>query len=66
MEDIIVINRIQRFIRDSIERSQETLLSGGIDSMEKYQYIVGQVRSLQNVQQEISNLLDNNKEQNDG
>ncbi len=65
MEDIIVINRVQRFIRDSIERSQETLLSGGIDSMEKYQYIVGQVRSLQNIQQEISNLLDN-KEQNDG
>ena len=65
MEDIIVINRIQRFSKDSIERSQETLLSGGIDSMEKYQYIVGQVRSLQNIQQEISNLLDN-KEQNDG
>ena len=35
MEDIVVINRVQRFIRDSIERSQETLLSGGIDSMEK-------------------------------
>jgi hypothetical protein len=66
MEDIIVINRIQRYIRESIQGAQETLLSGGIDSMEKYQYIVGQVRSLQNVQQEISNLLDNNKEQNDG
>jgi len=65
MEDIVVINRVQRYIKDSIERSQETLLSGGIDSMEKYQYIVGQVRSLQNIQQEISNLLDN-KEQNDG
>jgi len=65
MEDIVVINKIQRYIKDKIERCSETLLSGGVDSMDKYQYIVGEVRSLEDVQQEISNLLDN-KEQNDG
>ena len=65
MEDIVVINRIQKYIKDKIERCSETLLSGGVDSMDKYQYIVGEVRSLEDVQQEISNLLDN-KEQNDG
>jgi len=65
MEEIVVINKIQRYIKEKIERCSETLLSGGVDSMDKYQYIVGEVRSLQDIQQEISNLLDN-KEQNDG
>jgi|TARA_R110002012_G_C11208185_1_gene560839 hypothetical protein len=37
---------------------------GGVDSMEKYQYMLGQIRTYQYILQEISNLL-KNKEQNE-
>ena len=37
---------------------------GGVDNMDKYQYMLGQIRTYQYILQEISNLL-NNKEQSD-
>ena len=40
------------------------MVSGGVDNMEKYQYMLGQARTYQLLLQEISNLL-NNKEQKD-
>ena len=42
-----------------------TVTSGGIDSMEKYQYIIGQINALESVRQELSSLL-NSKEKNEG
>ena len=60
-----VINKLIRFIRERTDQLSITVTSGGIDSMEKYQYIIGQINALESVQQEISNLL-NDKEQNEG
>jgi hypothetical protein len=40
----------------------ESMLSGGVDNMEKYKYMLGQAHAYQYISQEISNLL-NNKEQ---
>ena len=40
------------------------MISGGVDNMEKYQYMLGQARTYQYMLQELSNLLDN-KEQKD-
>ena len=40
------------------------MASGGVDNMEKYQYMLGQIRTYQYLSQEISSLL-NKKEQND-
>jgi|TARA_B100001964_G_scaffold52890_1_gene59882 hypothetical protein len=37
---------------------------GGVDNMDKYQYMLGQIRTYQYILQEISNLL-KNKEQSD-
>ena len=42
-----------------------SVTSGGIDNMEKYNYIIGQINALEATRQELSNLLDN-KEQNEG
>jgi len=39
--------------------------SGSIDNMEKYNYIIGQIKALESVRQELSNLL-NDKEQKNG
>ena len=42
-----------------------SVTSGGVDSMEKYRYIIGQINALEATRQELSNLL-NDKEQNEG
>ena len=40
------------------------MITGGVDNMEKYQYMLGQARTYQYLLQEISNLLEH-KEQKD-
>ncbi len=35
-----------------------SITSGGVDNMETYKYIIGQINALESVKQEISNLLD--------
>ncbi len=41
-----------------------TMIGGGVDNMEKYQYMLGQIRTYEYLLQEISSLL-KQKEQND-
>ena len=41
-----------------------SVTSGGVDNMEKYQYIIGQINALEATRQELSNRL-NDKEQNE-
>ena len=41
-----------------------SLASGAVDNMEKYNYMLGQIRTYQYLNQEISTLL-NKKEQNE-
>ena len=43
---------------------KELMARGAVDSMEKYQYMLGQIRTYQYLLQEISTLL-KTKEQND-
>ena len=57
-----VINKLIRFIRERTDQLSITITSGGVDSMEKYQYIIGQINALEATRQELSNLL-NDKEQ---
>ena len=60
-----VITKLIRFINTRTEQLSITVTSGGIDSMEKYQYIIGQINALESVRQELSSLL-NSKEKNEG
>jgi len=64
-DDIIVIQRIQKLIKESYQNIGDNLIAGGIDNMEKYKYMLGQAHAYQFISQEISNLL-NIKEQKDG
>ena len=59
-----VIKRLLRYINTRTEALSVTVTSGGIDTMEKYQYIIGQINALEAIRQELSNLL-NDKEQNE-
>ena len=60
-----VINKLLKFLRTRLEALSISVTSGGVDSMEKYRYIIGQINALEATLQEISNLLED-KEQNEG
>jgi len=64
MDDMTFIEKIRRIIRMRHDDIVSAMASGGIDNMEKYQYMLGQIRTYQYLSQEISSLL-NKKEQND-
>ena len=56
------INRLLRYIDRRVEELSVAVTSGGIDSMTKYNYIIGQITALEATKQELSNLLED-KEQ---
>ena len=60
-----VIYKLQRGLDKRIQQLAISVTSGGVDSMETYKYIIGQINALEATKREISNLL-NNKEQNEG
>ena len=65
MEDgLTIVAKLQKLVRDKLQETGDVLIGGGVDSMDKYKYMLGQVHTYQLVLQEISNLLDN-KEQKD-
>ena len=64
MDPLVIVSKIQKVMRDSLQRVGDAMISGGVDNMEKYQYMLGQARTYQYLLQEISNLLEK-KEQKD-
>ena len=58
------IERLLKVINDKLN-NLTIIVTTGIDTMENYKYILGQINALEATKQEISNLLDN-KEQNEG
>ena len=64
MDDLILIDKLKRRINATLQSIGDTMITGGVDSMEKYKYMLGQAHAYQYISQEISNLL-NNKEQKD-
>ena len=60
-----IIYKLQRNLDKRIQQLAISVTSGGVDSMETYKYIIGQINALEATKQEISNLL-NDKEQNEG
>ena len=65
MEPEQVLNSLRRAITRRVEQLALNVTSGGVDNMETYKYIIGQINALESVRQEISNLL-NDKEHNEG
>ena len=57
------IDKIRKIIKMRHDDVVITMTSGGVDNMEKYNYMLGQINALEAVRQELSNLL-NDKEQN--
>ena len=64
MEDFVFVDKIRRINKMRHDDVVAALVSGGVDNMEKYQYMLGQLRTYQYMSQEISSLLEK-KEQKD-
>ena len=58
MEDLVLISKLKKLINERHQDVVTTMVSGGVDNMEKYNYMLGQIRTYQYINQEISNLLD--------
>ena len=57
MDPLVIVAKLQKLMRDNLQRLGDAMISGGVDNMEKYQYMLGQARTYQYMLQEISNLL---------
>ena len=64
LESTIV--QLNRFLTKRIQDLSVSITSGGVDNMESYKYIIGQINALEATRQELSNLLDNKEQKNEG
>ena len=58
MEDFTYIDKVRKIIKMRHDDIVSAMASGGVDNMEKYQYLLGQIRTYQYISQEISSLLE--------
>ena len=66
-EELIIINKLKKRLNATVQQIGDSMITGGVDSMEKYKYMLGQAHAYQLINQEISNLLkQDEKEQNGG
>ena len=61
-----VITKLLRFIDTRLQALSMTVTSGSVDSMENYKYIIGQINGLEATRQELSNLLEDKEQKNEG
>ena len=66
MDDLTFISKVRRIIKMRHDDVVAAMVSGGIDNMEKYQYMLGQIRTYQYMSQEISSLLEKKEQKEDG
>ena len=64
-DPITVIYKVQKRLKASLQQIGDTMISGGVDNMEKYKYLLGQATTIQIVLQDISNLLEEKEPNND-
>ena len=65
MESEQLIAQLVKAIKRRVESLALSVTSGGVDNMETYKYIIGQINALESVRQEISNLQQDEGEKNE-
>ncbi len=65
MDPLVVVAKLQKILQNNLQRIGDAMISGGVDNMEKYQYMLGQARAYQYALQEISNLLKAKEQENE-
>ena len=57
LEELELISKIQKNLKDSYQSIGGAMIGGGIDNMDKYKYLLGQAHAYYKISQDISNLL---------
>ena len=65
MDPLVVVAKLQKVLQNNLQRIGDAMITGGVDNMEKYQYMLGQARAYQYALQEISNLLKKKEQENE-
>ena len=65
VDPLVVVSKLQKILQQNLQRIGDTMITGGVDNMEKYQYMLGQARAYQYALQEISNLLKAKEQENE-
>ena len=63
MEPEQLVEQLKKALARRVNQLALSVTSGGVDNMENYKYIIGQINAYEATLQEISNLLEE-KEQN--
>ena len=61
-EETVIIHKVQKHLKESYQDIAYAMIGGAIDNMEKYKYMMGQAHAYLRISQEISALLNPNKE----
>ena len=56
-EELVILNKIQRYLKETYQNVGDSMIGGAVDNMEKYKYMLGQAHAYELILQEISNLL---------
>ena len=64
-EELIIVNKLQKQLKDKYQAVGESMMAGAVDNMEKYKYMLGQAHAYINILQEISILLNPKEQEND-
>lgn len=65
MEDFYVVQFIQKIIKERKSQVLDLLENNGINSMEQYASLMGELNSLNYIQQELSDLLEKQEQMHD-
>ena len=65
MDPLVVVAKLQKVLQNSLQRIGDSMISGGVDNMEKYKYMLGQARAYQYALQYISILLKQKEQENE-
>ena len=65
-EELTLIDKLKKRINATVQQIGDTMMTGGVDSMEKYKYMLGQAHDYQLIIQEISNLLEPKEQKDEG
>ena len=57
MDDLMIVEKLRRRIDVTLQQIGDAMITGGVDNMEKYKYMLGQAHAYQYISGEISNLL---------
>ena len=65
LSDEQIIEKLKKRINATLQQIGDSMITGGVDSMEKYKYMLGQAHAYQLIIQEISNLLEPKEQENE-